>query len=210
MKLKKQTLLWEVTTAESDHKSYLFGTMHVKSKKVFSAFDQIAGYIDDCDAFALEIDLEQSQSPEMQSIMILPGHQSLLSMLKDNEVQRLAKILQQIGAPPLFQIQYLRPMNLINLMSSLVMKEETDVILDMHLYQYAKAQGRRVFGIETLEEHVEILNKMDLKTELAQLRAIIRNFSSFVKQHHKIMNYYTQGRIAVSYTHLTLPTILRV
>ena len=175
--------------------------MHVKSEKVFSAFGQIAKHIDTCDAFCVEIDLDLARSPEMQQVLMLPAENSLLTLLKPKECQRLNSILKQLGGPPLEHIQYLRPMNLINLMSSLVMKEETDTILDMHLYRYAKDNGKRTFGIETLEEHINILNAIDLKTEIKQLKSILRNFSSFAKQHAKIMDYYVNGRIDKLYHH---------
>lgn len=195
MKLKKQTLLWEISNSKFDKKSYLFGTMHVKSEKVFSAFGQIAEYIDSCEAFCVEVDLDEAQSPNMQKELILPPGTSLSTLLKPKELKRLAFIFKTLGGPPMQHIQHLRPMNLINLMSSMVMKEETKTILDMHLYQYAKNNDKRTFGIETLEEHIDILTNMDLKTEVKQLKSIIRNFSSFVKQHSKIMDYYTHGRI---------------
>lgn len=169
--------------------------MHVKSEKVFSAFRQIAIYIDACEAFCVEIDLELTRSPEMQQSLMLPKEKSLMTTLKPKELLRLDRILKHAGAPPIQHLQYLRPMNLINLISSLLMKEETDQILDMHLYQYAKNNDKRTFGIESLEEHVDILNAIDFKTEIKQLKSIIRNFSAFVKQHHKIMEYYTNGQI---------------
>ncbi len=169
--------------------------MHVKSQKVFSAFDQIANYIDACEAFCVEIDLDLARSPEMQSQLMLAPENSLLKILNPRELQRLERILSYLGGPPMQHIQYVRPMNLVNLMSSLIMKEETDTILDMHLYQYAKDNEKRTFGIETLAEHIDILQSIDLKTEVKQLKSIIHNFSAFVRQHHKIMEYYTSGRI---------------
>jgi len=156
--------------------------MHVKSKKVFSAFDQIAGYIDKCDSFCVEIDLELSQSPEMQKVLLLPLDTPLSTFLKPKQSKRLEQILDKLGGPSFQHIQFLRPMNLINLLSSLVMKEDTNTILDMSLYQYAKSNGQHVFGIETLEEHLQILDNLDLETELQQLKAVIRNFPAFVQK----------------------------
>ena len=169
--------------------------MHVKSEKVFSAFNQIAVYIDLCQAFCVEIDLDLARSPEMQKSLMLPEEKSLVAMLKTKELLRLERILKDIGALPIQHLKYLRPMNLINLISSLIMKEETDQILDMRLYQYAKDNNKRAFGIESLEEHIDILNNIDFNTEIKQLKSIIRNFSAFVRQHHKIMEYYTNGQI---------------
>lgn len=169
--------------------------MHVKSEKVFSAFNQIASYIDSCQAFCVEIDLDLARDPEMQQSLMLPKEKSLMAILKPKELLRLDRILKNIGAPPILHLQYLRPMNLINLMSSLIMKEEADQILDMHLYQYANDNGKRTFGIESPEEHIDILNTIDFKTEIKQLKSVIRNFSAFVRQHHKILDYYTNGQV---------------
>ncbi len=175
--------------------------MHVKSKKVLSAFDQITNYIDACDAFCVEIDFAETQSPEMSQRLMLPFDAPLTSLLKPKQIDRLQQILLSIGGPSLKQIQHLRPMNLINLLSSLIMKEDTNMILDMRLYEYAKGEDKRVFGIETVEEHLCILDAMDLVSEIKQLKGLIRNFPAFVRQHHAIMEYYVNGQIDKLYQH---------
>jgi len=170
--------------------------MHVKSKKVFSAFDQIAKYIDLCDAFCLEIDASVSQDPEMHSRMLLPSGHTLRSLLKTKTYQRLSNIFSHLGGSHLLvQMNYVRPMNLISLMSSLIMKEDEEFILDTSLYQYAQSQNKRTFGIETREEHMAILDRMTIDLEVKQLRSIIQNFSSFKRTHARMMDHYIHGRI---------------
>jgi len=195
LKKKKQSLLWEVSLSGQTEKSYVFGTMHVKSKRVFSAFDQITHYIDSCASFCLEIDAAESSSMEMQHMMMLPGHQTLQGLLKPKEFSRLERILAQLGGPPIMQLNRVRPMHLINLLSSLIMVEETNQILDLSLFQYAEQQGKRTFGIETKEEHIKILASLNHEIEIRQLKAIIHNFSSFKRQHHSILEDYIHGRI---------------
>ncbi len=169
--------------------------MHVKSKRVFSAFDQISSYIDQCDAFCLEIDMAVSQDPDMQSRMMIPDGQSLRSLLKPKKYLRLEKIFRHLDGPPIVQMNYVRPMNLISLMSSLIMEEDEKYILDSSLYQYAQTQNRRTFGIETKEEHLTILDKLTLDLEVKQLCSIIQHFSSFKRSHAKMMDHYINGRI---------------
>ena len=169
--------------------------MHVKSKQVFSAFDQICGYIDCCNSFCLEIDLSISQDPDMQSRMMLPIGQSLRSLLQHKEFLRLEKILLFLDSPSIAQLNHIRPMNIISLMSSLIMVEDEESTLDSGLYQYAQTHNKRTFGIETKEEHMAILDKLSLELELKQLRSIIHNFSAFKKTHAKMMDHYINGRI---------------
>lgn len=169
--------------------------MHVKSKRVFSAFDQITSYIDQCDAFCLEIDAAETGSPEMQHLLMLPAEQSLQNLLKPKEYTRLDRILTQLKGPSILHLSRLRPMHLINMLSSLIMVEETELILDMSLYEYAQQQDKRTFGIETKEEHLHILSSIESEIEIRQLRAIIHNFPAFKKQHHRIMEDYIHGRI---------------
>lgn len=169
--------------------------MHVKSQRVFSAFDQIASYIDTCDSFCLEIDLEISKDHDIQGRMMLPMDKPLSSLLKRKEFNRLGIILSDLNGPAIDNLNYLRPMNVIGLLSSLIMEEDKSMNLDASLYQYAAQKGVRTFGIETKEEHIDILDAMQLDLELKQLRSIIRNFRPFKKNHHKLMNHYLNGRI---------------
>jgi len=201
LKQKKQSLLWEIKSSENPSSSYLFGTMHVKSSRVFSAFDQITKYIDACHSFCVEIDLEQAQNMDMQLAMMAAPGSSLDTILNPKEYKRLELIFQRLGVPNLLAFRGLRPMHLINLLSSLLMKEDTEEILDMSLFRYAQNEGKRTFGIETQQEHLDILSNLDNKAEAKQLKMIIRNFPAFAKQHHKILDYYINGRIDKLYLH---------
>jgi uncharacterized protein YbaP (TraB family) len=169
--------------------------MHVKSKRVFTAFDQICAYINLCDAFCLEIDMAMAQDPEMQSRMMIPDGQSLTTLLKPKTYKRLEKIIANLGGPPIEHLAHARPMNLISFMSSLIMEEDEQSILDSSLYQYAQTQGKRTFGVESKEEHIAILDKLSLDLEVKQLCAIIQHFSSFKRTHAKMMDHYIHGRI---------------
>ena len=201
MKQKKNSLLWEIKSELYPSNTYLFGTMHVKSNRVFSAFDQISKYIASCDSFCVEIDLVDAQSTAMQNALLAGPDQSLTNILSQKEYTKLASIFQSLGVLDIHPFQKLRPMHLINLLSSLLMKEDTHEILDLSLYRYAKGRGMRTFGIETQKEHLTILNNMDRDAEVKHLKRIIRNFPAFAKQHAKLLDYYTQGRIDKLYLH---------
>ncbi len=195
MKKKKQSLLWEVSFADHSHTSYVFGTMHIKSSSVFSAFDQISSYIDSCDAFCTEIDMSYSTDAELQSKAMLPAHLSLSTLLSEKQVYRLNQILSSIKGPSVAQLNQVRPLNIISLLSGLILQGDESTILDHSLYQYAQSKDKRTFGIETKEEHMAILDAMTLDKELKQLKSIIRDFRPFQKMHHKMLDHYVNGRI---------------
>jgi len=195
LKKKKQSLLWEVSFPDHNNYAYVFGTMHVKSRRVFSAFDQITPHIDKCDSFCLEIDIEVSKDAALQALMMLPPSNSLMHLLSKKEYERLNKILSNLKGPNIEQLIYIRPMNIISLISSLIMIEDESMILDARLYEYAKGQEKRTFGIESKEEHIIILNSLGLDRELKHLKEIIKHFGPFRKSHHKMMSYYLNGQI---------------
>src|SRR5579871_2249156 len=54
------TLLWRISGKDLKEPSYLFGTMHVKDKRVFGFSDSVMLAIQKCKSFALEVHPDSS------------------------------------------------------------------------------------------------------------------------------------------------------
>src|SRR4051812_19040402 len=51
----KYNLLWKISGNGLNKPSYLFGTMHLRDKRVFDFSDSVLVKLQECDAFAMEV-----------------------------------------------------------------------------------------------------------------------------------------------------------
>src|SRR5688572_11063629 len=66
-----KTLLWEITGNGLKTPSYLYGTIHIQNARVF-AYDTIVAHIfNGCDAYAMELNMDDMKMAEMMKFMMM-------------------------------------------------------------------------------------------------------------------------------------------
>lgn len=192
--MKKQNcLLWRI---ESDlpGPSWLFGTMHIKDAKAFGLLDTLYQKIDQCEAFATELNLDEMRSGGAAPIQLQPVL-PLPLLLPVKVYQKLRRILKKALTLDLDRCAHLHPMVVMNIISNAILSNEMPVFLDDQLWQYATSVDKKRFGIETIEEQVNIMQQLPLEDHLENLRKIAKNYSRFRKSLLKLLDYYEKGNL---------------
>ena len=169
MKSNKKTLLWEISHSEMKDKSFVFGTMHIRNLEIVEHQKPIFDKILSCEYFACEYNLDDSPSYGNSNVFYIPNGQSLKDLIRPKKFQKLSKILKKSLDFNLESVQHLKPIFITNMISELILKKDTPYALDEYLWQFAKENNRKVTGIETMKEQLEILNKMDMDYPAVEL-----------------------------------------
>jgi len=126
--------------------SYLFGTMHVKDKRVFNFSDSVMLCIQNCSRFALEV---HPDSVTIKMFAMLQREDSLRDvekMFSKEEYSRLSKKFEAKNGYPMGKID---PMNLESLMEPNDDKPDDKVsFVDAYLYGIARTMNKNIFGLE--------------------------------------------------------------
>ena len=86
------SLLWEITKKGIEHPSYLYGTIHIQDKRVFS-FDRIVtDKLYSCDVYAMESIIDDIDPVSLQKVFFMKKH-SLKELLKPKEYNALSIVL---------------------------------------------------------------------------------------------------------------------
>ena len=67
-----QSLLWKVTGKDLKEPSYLYGSIHIQDQRVFAFDTTVLTALYSCDAFAMEILMDELDPQEVKSSTYMP------------------------------------------------------------------------------------------------------------------------------------------
>jgi len=199
LKKKKQTLLWKISHPNLEGDSYVFGTMHVSDERAFSYEGRVKEKIQECDAFALEFNLETAEMNISAEAMNLPEGKILEEMIVPKKFEKINKRFQQMTGYDLRMFNRSLPMQITNMMAELVLSNDRLKSLDESLFIFAKEEGKILLGIETFEEQIAIMKNISVESQLQSMLRVFRNFKKFRKSVLKLTELYVQGNIQQLY-----------
>ena len=125
-------LLWEISGNGLLKKSYLFGSMHLNDKRVFEFSDSLLPAMESCEAFAAEVDLDAFIQKFVDDFDHVFKHKSTNSTNDDRG--------------------WVSPFGL---------KEgDKATFLDAYLFNLAKKSGKQVYGLEDIDQHLELIDEL--------------------------------------------------
>ncbi len=199
MKKKKNSLLWKITGKNFPGDSYVFGTMHVSDKRAFTFESLVHEKIKECDAFALEFNLETANTNITADMMSLPNGLTLESMIRPKKFKKINERFIRFTGYDLRQFNRSLPMQITNIMAEVVLSKDRLKSLDESLFQFAKEEGKVLLGIETFEEQLDIMAKIPVENQLKSMLKTFKSFKQFRKQVLKMAELYEKADIQQLY-----------
>lgn len=188
---KNNCLLWRIET-DFPQDSWLFGTMHIKDAKAFGLLDTLYKKIDQCQAFATELNLDEIKSEGTDLIQTDPVP-PLYDLLPSHYYQKLKKILKKALRLNLDQWAHWHPLVISKIITEAMMSSEMPVFLDDQLWGYAKSAEKKLLGIETLEEQLAVFDGISLDEHLDYLKSLAKNYSRTNKKQTRLLDLYAKG-----------------
>ena len=199
MKKNKKTLLWKISKKDKIGDSYVFGTMHVSDERAFQYEEIVQQKIRECDAFALEFNLETAEMNVSGEAMNLPEGTTLESLISPKKFAKISKRFTRTTGMDLRQFNQSIPMQITNLMAAVILSQDRLKSLDETLFQYAKEQNKILLGIESFEEQLEIMAKIPIKNQLKGMLDCFKSLKQFRKQVLKMAKLYEQSDLQQLY-----------
>lgn len=185
-------MLFEIKHPKSKMPSWIFGTVHIEDLQAFDLYTKACKCIDLAEVFATELDLDLIQQMSLPA----PDCPPLDQLISAKKYERLKKVLAKQLNFPLDQMKYFHPMTLLGVISAAVFQKDHPATLDQQLWNYAKAAGKTMQGLETIEEQMNVMDKIPVEDHLRQLNHLARNFRAFRRGMEKVMKLYQQERLA--------------
>ena len=157
LKVHAQSLLWKISRGDLETASYLYGTIHIKDKRVFEFSDSVLIAFEKCEAFVIEVDLNPENLVLLSQKMILPDDQTLKDLFSEEEYHLVKTVVEDIIGVDILLLNKLKPIAILSLVMNSQFVNDVDMSVDEYFYRKAIAEDKEIIGIETIEEQFEIL-----------------------------------------------------
>ena len=182
-----QSLLWEITGKNLKEPSYLYGTVHIQDKRVFSFDSTVTNVFNKCESFAMEILLDNVDMAEMQKSMLMKDN-SLDKLLTPAEYAVADSIFKKKMGMSISLFKNMKPFFLSGMITEIELQklasETMKTSLDMYFLQMAKAANKKCYEVETFADQLKMIDDIDLKE---QAKMFYEDLTIPVENHTKAM-----------------------
>jgi uncharacterized protein YbaP (TraB family) len=185
---EEQGILWRIDGAAAQP-SYLLGTIHSDDARITTLPVTISNIFQQADSFSGEIDMDLPNLMQASQATLLPDGESLQQLLDSTLYQQTVQLLAAYGMPELV-VQRMKPWAAAATLS--LPRPQTGLFLDILLYTQAAAQGKRVYGLETVSEQVGAMETIPRDLQITMLRDAVAQHDQLDQIIEALINAYLQ------------------
>ena len=165
-----QSLLWKVTGGDLNKPSYLYGSIHIQDARVF-AFDStvVLGSLQSCDAFAMEILLDEIDPMVLKKSQFMPKGKMLSKMMKPADFAKLDSLCKVKLGVTAYLVNGYKPFFLSSALQQADMAKDQDDALDVYFLKKARAADKKCFGVEQYQDQIAAIDAISLKEQIKML-----------------------------------------
>ncbi|MDE6811677.1 MAG: TraB/GumN family protein [Muribaculaceae bacterium] len=194
-------ILYKVEKNGSEKKSYILGTHHFAPLAVIDSISQLPDIINSIDKFYGEMDMSIMADPiamtGMQKYLMAPADSTLDKVLNEDQLSKLSIALNTLTGTtvPIEMMYGVKPAVLSTQIAALLSQKVFPELnpmegLDNTLQNRAKACGKKVEGLESLEFQMDILYNRPIAKQAEELMESIEDLETVVTQSKTICNAY--------------------
>ena len=150
--------------------SYLYGSIHIQDARVF-AFDStvVLGTLQTCDAFAMEILMDEIDPMELKKSQFMPKGKLLSKTMKPADFAKLDSVCKaKLGITAYFVNGY-KPFFLSSALQQADMAKDKEDALDVYFLKKARAAGKNCYGVEQYQDQIAAIDAISLKEQIKML-----------------------------------------
>ncbi|MDD4216863.1 MAG: TraB/GumN family protein [Bacteroidales bacterium] len=175
--LFSQSILWKVTGKKIKSPCYLYGTIHIQDKKVF-AFDQtVTTAFDECDAFAMEILMDDIDPNEIKTAMFMEK-KTIKEFLTDEQYNILDSIVKEKTGTGMFMYNKMKPFFLSSQLMQMGLKQDMEMPLDLYFLDKARKAGKSCYGVEKFMNQINAIDAINIQDQVDMLYEGLTDTSS--------------------------------
>jgi len=190
------TVLWRISGKNLSKPSYLYGTVHLKDKRIFLANDSLSDYIKSCNMFASELHPDSLNALFFNTSNRKDTSDAFKKSFDDTDYDAIDRKLQNDAGLSLRQIKN-KNYRLLKFLLNPIEEKKDDypTFLDGYLMAIAKRMGKEIIGLESTMSHetalISLKSEDNLKQEIINLSKESKNKTP----HEEIIQLYLDGNI---------------
>lgn len=158
----KYSLLWEISGNGLKKPSYLFGSMHLKDKRIFNFSDSVMKAMDATSAFVMEVHPDSVNKSYFNESKEKVVKRDVLKLLSSAQIDTLMKRFNDRNGFEADSVTLNNPILISALMKPDYSKpDDMPSFVDAYLYGIARTLKKKIFGLEKIEDQMELLYEND-------------------------------------------------
>ncbi len=170
-----QSLLWKISGKNLQSPSYFYGTFHIQDERVYQFDSKVNNAINSCDAFAVEVLLDEVNTSKANQLVQMPKGKTLTELLSKEDFAILDSLCKaKLGASAIF-MNGMKPFFIATTLQQVDMPAGDEPPLDMYLLHLARAAGKSCYGLETFEEQMKAVDAIGLEEQAKMLQEMLHD-----------------------------------
>ncbi len=163
-----QSILWKVTGKKIKSPSYLYGTIHIQDKRVFTFDNNVSDAFESCEAFAMEILMDELDPDEIKEAMFMKKH-TIDEFLTDEEFDILDSIVKEKTGTGMILYNKMKPFFLSSQIMALEMQKDMETALDLYFLNLARKANKSCYGVEKFSDQIGAIDAISIKEQVDML-----------------------------------------
>jgi hypothetical protein len=185
-----QSLLWKVSGKDMKSPSYLYGTIHIQDERVFAFDSTVVMAFDACEAFAMEVLLDEINAKGIRQAMMMPKGKFLKDLLSKEDFALLDSLCKaKLGASALF-MNGMKPFFVGSVLQQADMPQDKENALDLFLLKRAREKGKICYGVEEYMDQIKAIDAFSLKEQTEMLVYILHDTSEMAQEYEEMLEAY--------------------
>jgi uncharacterized protein YbaP (TraB family) len=166
--LYSQSILWKVSGKKIKSPSYLYGTIHIQDKRVFAFDETVTNAFESCDAFAMEILMDEIDPDDVKEAMFMKKH-TIDEYLTKEEYYILDSIVKEETGSGMFLYNKMKPFFLSSQLMQMNMEQDMEMALDLYFLNMAREAGKSCYGVEKFMDQIDAINAISIEDQVDML-----------------------------------------
>ena len=185
-----QSLLWKVSGKKMKAPSYLYGTIHIQDARVASFDTTVLTVLNRCEAFAVEVLLDEIDMRGIQKAMMMPEGKSLNTLLSQEDFALLDSICKsKLGVSAIF-MNGMKPFFVSSTLQQLDLRQDAEDALDLFLLKKARECGKLCYGLEEYMDQIRAIDAISLEDQADMLRQFLHDTAQVSQDFEDMLEAY--------------------
>jgi len=181
-------LLWKIEGAAA-RPSYILGTMHSEDTRIVKLAPAVKTVFEQADSFSAELNMQADNLLQASQQMFYTDETKLQSIIDRRLYRDSVQLLAEYGIPEIL-VQKMKPWAAATTLS--MPKSSSGLFLDLVLFMQAQAMGKKVYGLERVDEQLAVFEDMPLKQQISMLRDAVREYDASQAMLVKLLELYVR------------------
>ena len=190
----ENSTLWKIEGNGLENPSYLFGTIHITCDATLEG--DVKKALDETTQIVMELDMDDpSMQMKMMKSMYLKDGKTLKDFVTEEDYKSIDSLFINNMGMPVKMLENVKPFFL----SSMFYPKMLDCPMqsfEIELTKIAKEQEEEIYGLETLEEQIQVFDDIPLEDQYADLVRMAKDNLEYDKEtFSKMLKVYKEENI---------------